>query len=234
MHKNDIETLLEAQKIDRERLTIINTVFSGVTKRNLDSATKLLTDTKENLLALENDAQNLTVTFNKITKAITDTIKAIDDEKAKGEDKADAGTFGSLLSKISILEGQLSNIERQISDRNTAFERAKEAVSIAQRTIQNTTAEFNKQKDEIKDTVAALDAKFEKTIETIDEKLATRYKNIRRQKSTDPKDVVVPMTADNRCGGCYIEIPLSQISKIKMNGCIVCDECGKIIYGGAE
>jgi predicted nucleic acid-binding Zn-ribbon protein len=234
MDKKDIETLLEAQAVDRERLTLINSVYGGVAKRNLDSATKLLTGTKENLLALESDAQNLTATFNKIAKAINDTIKVIDDEKLKSEDDEDAGTFGSLLSKISILEGQLSNIERQISDKSAAFERAKETVAIAQRTIQNTTAEFEKQKNSIKDTVADLDAKFEKTIKTVDEKLSARYKNIRRQKGTDPKDIVVPMTADSRCGGCYFEIPLSQISKIKMNGCIVCEECSKIIYNGAE
>jgi predicted nucleic acid-binding Zn-ribbon protein len=230
MDKKDIEKLLEAQAVDRERLTILNTVYGGVVKRNLDSAARLLSDTKENLLALEADAQNLTATFDKIARAINATIKAIDDEKMKGEDNADVGNFGSFLSKISILEGQLSNIERQIREKSAAFERAKDTVTTAQRIIQANTAEFKRQEKSIEETIANLDKKFDATIKTIDEKLASRYKSIRRQKGSGAKDIVVPITHDNRCGGCYFEIPLSQVSKIKMEGCIICEECGDIIY----
>lgn len=230
MDKKGIEVLLEAQGIDRERLTLLSTVYDGVTKRNLDSATKLLTDTKNTLLSLETDAQVLSATFGKITKAITDTVSAIDYEKTSGNPEYRQGNFGSLLQKISILESQLGNIERQIRDKSVAFDRAKDTVRVAQTMILTNTAEFEKQKKSIADAVSKLDRKFDDTIKNVEEKLATRYKNIRRQKGNNPKDIVVQITHDNRCGGCYFEIPLSQISRIKTNGYIVCEECGKIIY----
>jgi predicted nucleic acid-binding Zn-ribbon protein len=230
MDRKNIEILLEAQGVDRERLTLLGTVYDGVTKRNLDSATKLLTDTKNTLLSLETDAQILSATFGKITKAITDTINAIDGEKTNGNEEYRQGNLGSLLQKISILESQLGNIERQIRDKSVAFDRAKDTVRVAQTMIISNTAEFEKQKKSIAGAVSKLDKQFDDIIKNVDEKLATRYKNIRRQKGSSPKDIVVQITPDDRCGGCYFEIPLSQVSKIKTNGYIVCEECGKIIY----
>jgi len=79
------------------------------------------------------------------------------------------------------------------------------------------------------DKVAEFDKKFEDTIAKVDSKLATAYKNVRRKYGKDPKDVVVPVV-DKRCGGCYMDLPLNQLSQIKVNGYVLCEECGKINY----
>ena len=67
-------------------------------------------------------------------------------------------------------------------------------------------------------------------VKGIDEKLLAKYRAIRKSKGNDIKDVVVPLTMDNRCQGCFMDVPSALVNKIKTDGWVTCDECGRIIY----
>ena len=225
---NDIAKLLEAQKTDKERLTLSLSIERGSVKLELDRAMKTIADTKNTLLALESDAKTLQDNFNRIEKVLTETINTL--AKAKKSGAEDIGEFGSLLSRLSILEGQLADMERKISEKTSAFKNATMAVIRSQEVVKKHTEAFEKQKASIAGKLNELKAKFDAQSQGIDEKLIAKYNAIRKQKGSDTKDVVVPVTADNRCGGCIMEIPLSQVSKISASGWAVCEECNRIIY----
>ena len=68
------------------------------------------------------------------------------------------------------------------------------------------------------------------SIKNVDEKLIAKYNAVRKSKGTDTKDVVVPLTGDNRCQGCFMDVPVATVNQIKTNGWAICEECGGIIY----
>jgi hypothetical protein len=153
---SSIEKLLEAQSIDRERLILINSVENGITKRNFDSANKLIANTKESLLALEAEARAILDNFARIGRVLEETVNTINREKsnAGGED---AGNFGSLLSRVSILEGQLADMERRIRDKTAAFDNARVAAAKATKIAQAGAEELVKLRAAIKGKVTELD-----------------------------------------------------------------------------
>ncbi|MBO4822972.1 MAG: hypothetical protein J5580_00130, partial [Clostridia bacterium] len=71
---------------------------------------------------------------------------------------------------------------------------------------------------------------FNAKVQGVDEKLLMKYRAIRKSKGNDMKDVVVPLTLDNRCQGCFMDVPSAMVNKIKTDGWVTCDECGRIIY----
>ena len=75
-----------------------------------------------------------------------------------------------------------------------------------------------------------LEKQFNEKVHGVDEKLVTKYRAVRKSKGSDTKDVVVPLTGDNRCQGCFMDVPVAIVNKIKTNGWATCDECNRIIY----
>jgi predicted nucleic acid-binding Zn-ribbon protein len=228
----DILKLLEAQKTDKERLMLIRSVEQGSIKRELDSAAGVLAEAKTKLLALEADAKTLQDNFARICRVLDETVNLVNKEKDSGGE--DIAEFGSFLSRLSIMESQLADMERKIGEKMLAFENARVSGAKAQRIVQTATETFQKQKLSIKNKLDELDAKFESQIKGLDERLVAKYRAIRRQTDNDVKDIVVPVTADRRCGGCFMEISLSHISKISADGWALCEECGRMVYKDAN
>lgn len=227
----DIAKLLEAQKIDKERLNLLLSIEKGSVKMELDKAEKTLTVAKKNLLQLEADAKGLQDNFKKIAKILADTLALV--QKAKQTHSEDTGEYGDYLSNLSFLEGQLAELERKILEKTAAFKNTSLAAKNATEFTRKAQQVFADQKKSIAGKLQELDQKFAAATTDIDEKLLTKYKAIRKSKGGDAKDVVVPLT-DNRCLGCYMEVPMAIISKINTTGWAVCEECGRIIYKNAN
>lgn len=222
-----IAKLLEAQKVDKERLELLLSLEKGKIKVERDKAQAQIDGSKELLLKLDAEAQNLQDYYKKIAKNLTDTLALVEQaNKAHHEDIAEYDGYHTDLCK---LEGQLADTERKIAEKATAFKATTLSVMKAKEFIKKTDPLYEEQKQKIAGQVKTLEQKFAEKCQGIDEKLLTKYKAIRKSKSGDAKDVVVPLT-DNRCYGCYMEVPRATISKMDVGGWAVCEECGRIIY----
>jgi predicted nucleic acid-binding Zn-ribbon protein len=217
----DIEKLFEIQKIDKERAEILNSVENGNAKRNYDNANKTIEGTKIALLGLENEAKNLQESFSRVAKVLSETFANIEKEEKNNSSEEDKiSVFGTLLTRISVLESQLADMDRKIREQTVSYENAKISIQRAQEVVKKYAPEYEQQKGKINGKVDELTAKINEALKKIDCNLASKYKTIR---------TIVPLIG-NQCGGCSFEMPKLAISNIKQNGWIICGECGKIIY----
>ena len=223
-----IAKLLEAQKVDQARLALILSLEKGSVKVELDKANRTIADSKQTLLQLEADAKTLQESYQKIAKVIKDILHQV--EHAKQSNSEDMGEYGNYLSKLSVLEGQLADMERRITEKSAAFKNTTMSVMKASEFVKKTTQLYETQKQTISQKTVALEQEFNTKVQGIDEKLLNKYKAIRKSKGTDTKDVVVPLTTDNRCQGCYMDVPAVITSRISTDGWAICEECGRIIY----
>lgn len=228
MSNGSIEKLLAAQKIDKERLQLIQGLEKGKVKMELDKANQTINNSKASLLQLESDAKTLQDNYQKIAKIVADTLAQVD--KANANHSEDLELYSNYLSKLSMLEGQLSDIERRIVQKSATFKTTTVDVAKASAVLKNITKKYEDAKGAGAPKIQALEQQFNEKVQGVDEKLLTKYRAVRKSKGSDTKDVVVPLTADNRCQGCYMEVPGAMINKIKTDGWTTCDECGRIIY----
>ena len=228
MSNENIEKLLVAQKIDQERLQLIESLEKGKAKIELDKTNKLINNSKACLLQLEAEAKTLQDNYQKIAKIVADTLAQVKDANASQSE--DLELYSNYLSKLSMLEGQLSDIERRIMQKTATFKSTTVDVAKASATLKNANKLYEDAKTTNAPKIQALEKDFNNKIKSIDEKLVTKYRAVRKSKGGDTKDVVVPLTGDNRCQGCFMDVPMAIVSKIKTDGWATCDECGRIIY----
>ena len=230
MSNENIEKLLAAQKIDKERLQLIESLEKGKAKIELDKTNKLINNSKACLLQLEAEAKTLQDNYQKIAKIVTDTLAQVKDANANANRSEDLELYSNYLSKLSMLEGQLSDIERRIMQKTATFKSTTVDVAKASTTLKNANKLYEDTKMANAPKIQALEKDFNDKVKSIDEKLVAKYRAVRKSKGGDTKDVVVPLTGDNRCQGCFMDVPMAIVSKIKTDGWATCDECGRIIY----
>lgn len=228
MSKENIEKLLAAQKIDQERLRLLQNLEKGKVKIELDKTNQMIDNSKTSLLQLEAEAKVLQENYQKIAKIVADTLAQI--EKAHATKHEDLELYSNYLSKLSTLESQLSEIERRIVQKTAVFKSTTIDVAKASAMLKNITKKYNEVKDAELPKIQALEQQFNEKVKGVDEKLLAKYHIARKNKGNDTKDVVVPLTLDHRCQGCFMDVPVAIVNKIKTDGWATCDECGRIIY----
>ena len=223
-----IAKLLEAQKIDKQRLELLLSLEKGNIKVERDKAQNNIDESKALLLKLDAEAQTLQEYYKKIEKSLADTLALIAQaKKAHHEDIAEYDGYHADLCK---LEGQLADTQRKIEEKTAAFKATTLSVMKATEFIKKTAKLYEEQKQKIAAQLKVLEQTFAEKSQGIDDKLLAKYKAVRKSQADSAKDVVVPLTDDYRCYGCYMEVPRAAISTINTSGWGVCEECGKIIY----
>lgn len=228
MSNQSIEKLLLAQKIDKERLQLLQNLEKGKVKKELDKTTKLINDSRTNVLQLDSDAKVLQENYQKISKIITETLALVEKTNTKQSD--DLELYSNYLSKLSMLESQLADIERRIVQKTLTFKNMINDLAKATNQQKTYLKMYQDEKSATAPKLQALEKQFNENIKNVDEKLIAKYNAVRKSKGTDTKDVVVPLTGDNRCQGCFMDVPVATVNQIKTNGWAICEECGGIIY----
>lgn len=228
MINENIEKLLAAQKVDKERLQLIHDLEKGKIKMELDKTMQMINNSKASLLQMESEAKALQDNYQKIAKIIADTLAQVNQANNSKCDNLEL--YSNYLSKLSMLEGQLSDIERRIMQKTNAFKNTTVDVAKASAMFKNISKVYDDAKMAGAPKIQALEKQFNEMVQGVDEKLLAKYRAIRKSKGNDVKDVVVPLTGDNRCQGCFMDVPVAMVNKIKTNGWTACDECGRIIY----
>jgi len=231
-----IKPLLQYQDKEKEKLAFVHNVESGKIKRELSESVASVESVKRAVSELDAEARSIILSVEGLKKNLEDIATKVKDVKgAKAEASEDelnsAIALASMVaSRLSAYEAQLVEVNKKIADRATQFDAARVKAARAQKNVERLTPEYQKTRDGIKKDVDAFDAELKKMESGIDAKLLERYKKRRSQdKGGKPTDIVVKLVGD-RCGGCHFELALSQTHNIGINGYIVCEECGRIIY----
>ncbi len=228
MSNANIEKLLTAQKIDQERLQLMQNLEKSKVKLELDRAKDVINNSKNALLQLEAEAKTLQENYQKFAKLVNDILIELD--KAQKNNNEDPNLYEELLSKLTKTESQLAEIERRIVQKTSAFKNTSMDVAKSTALLKNLTKMYEDAQASLTPKLQALEQQFNEKIHGIDEKLLAKYRTIRKNKGNDIKNVVVPLTMDNRCQGCFMDVPSAMVNKIKTDGWVTCDECGRIIY----
>ena len=228
-----MESILKYQELDGKLVQLERKLASSNEKTVMNQMIAFVKDAQNKSVELENQAKKMTEEYVALKKEYDKNIKLIKDLTSKESSELTVEEMDEIFNQINLVSSNLFMIERNLNIQLVniknilkEFENTKNGVIKARAKHKESkekyealVAQINPQIEAIKKDMLALES-------SVDEKLLAKYKAVKR-------DNIYPVfvTLNNgNCGGCRMMIPMGKVNKIKTDGFIVCEHCGRVIY----
>ncbi len=228
-----IQALLDYQTADAKLKKIEKTLAESEERKKAVSAKKYLEGVEESVNKLDDRAGELIATYEQATKeqlklkeqqvAIEGMLNAVEDEKEAGYliKKAE-----ELIAQIKALGSKASKILAEIQNVMKEYANIKNTTKVAQVQYKENFEKYNALKESVSAEKTAVENELEQLKGKVDPALMERYLKKRANKIYP----IVYKVRGNVCGACNMELPMSEINKLKNGEVIDCDQCGRLIY----
>ena len=226
-----MEGILKYQEIDIEIKKIEAEIMENKDRKNALKMQQFLKDAQSKLVELEKRDGETIKAYNQYREIYNKMAKNLEvaEKNSGGED---VSKNEGLLDAIETITSNLNKLDKEMSaviNNCTSIQNEVSSIMKSARTakanMQKYKEDFAAYKAQMDEKIAELKDKLAKQAKNCDKTLLTKYK----QKAAEKTNVFVPEVS-NRCGGCRMEISASKLNKLKTDGFIECENCGRIIY----
>ena len=229
----DLKNILDYQALDSELFKIERELRENQNKKTASTMHESMKEAQGRSIKLEEKAGSLLAEIEKVKKQFKlqqdkmDEFMSKDLEKMSKEELEKLSSLKDKLAQnLVILERNLTslaeNVNAVLSDFNKTiktFNSCKEQYAKSKSAYEQDLKAVESQKSEIT-------KKLETLSKGIEPRIMEAYRK-RRKENIFP--VVVPLN-NNSCGGCHIELPYANISKLQDEGILTCEHCHRLIY----
>lgn len=228
-----IQNLLEYQQADAKLREIEKTLGGSEEKKKAVSAKKYLEGVEESVNKLDARASELYATYESVVGEqiklkeqegeISEALNVSSDEKEvaflikKAEE---------LILKIKSLGNKASKILEEIQGLLKEYSTIKKTTQAAQTQYKENYSKYSALKESFKDEKEKIESQLEQLKKKVDQSLMARY----LKKRADKIYPVLYEVKGNICGACRMELPMSEMNKLKNGEVIDCDQCGRMLY----
>ena len=225
---------LKEYQVQDAKLREIEKVLSGSEERKKTiSAKKYLEGVEENVNKLDLRAAELNATFVKAAEdqlklkeqqaEIAEAIERVEDEKEASFliKKAE-----ELIGKIKNLTNEMNKVMEEIQNLVKEYASIKKTTKVAQTQYKENAEKYNALKESYKEERSAIEKELEELKKNVDPELMERY----LQKRANKIYPILYEVKGNICGACRMELPMSELTKLKNGEVIDCDQCGRLLY----
>ena len=229
----DFTQILSYQNLDRELYNIERQIKSNENKRKAEEMHESMRAAQEKSLQLEKKAGVLLADIEKMKKQFQIQQDKINEFMSKDLSKmssAEIAKLTTLKDKLSqnlvILDKNLTALAENINAVLAEFNKTIKTFNSAKAQYNASKTAYEKDVESVESKKDELAKKLAVLAKTVDSKLMDAYQK-RRHENIFP--VIVPLR-NNSCGGCHIELPYANISKLESEGILSCEHCRRIIY----
>lgn len=226
--------ILEYQKLEGETIRLENELSKSSDREKASQIQQELKSYHSKLLSLEekakrvNDAYSLAIKkYQEYGEKLAELEKQVENAPS---DKVDffEKPYKDFASISSGLEKEIAKLHNDIQQISHEYEEIIKKSKIGREKFDGFKAKYTKLKNELEPKISENRAALAKIQKEVEAKLMQKYLQ-KRENRIFP--VFVPL-ADNKCGGCRMEISASKLGAMKNNdfGVIECENCGRIIY----
>ncbi len=231
----DLSNILEYQKLDSQLVKIERQIKDNTNKKNANKMHENMREAQSRSLKLEEKAGSILSEIEKIKKQFKIQQEKMEEFASKDLEKMTTEE----LNKLSVLKDKLAQnlsiLERNLSSLAETVNAVLSDFNKTIKTFNNSKEQYNKSKTDyendiksVEDSKKEIEDKLKNLSKGIDNKIMDAYQK-RRKENIFP--VVVPLV-NNSCGGCHIELPYANISKLEDEGILTCEHCHRLIYKG--
>lgn len=228
-----MKEILEYQKLDIELKKLEKQVNSSNEKNVMNQMISYVKTAQNKILELEKNAKKLTVDYEALKVEYDKNFKLIKQLTSKNAEELTQEQMNDIFNQINQVSSNLYMIERNLNINVNnikailkEFDNTKKQVVVAKNKHKESKAKYDQmvastlpKAEKIKEEMAKLESK-------IKPELLTKYKE---KKHDNIFPVFVPLR-DGNCGGCMMAQPKGKLDKLKADGYIICEQCGRIIF----
>lgn len=228
-----IEELLAYQAADAGLKKIESELAGSEDRKKALAAKKYLDGVEESVNKLDARAAGLAAAYSMLEE---EQVKLKEQEnefvRAAGsvEDRTEAAyllkKMDELAAKIKIVAGKAEKLSEDIGAVMKEYMRIKNETKAAQAQYAENGKKYNELKASFKDERDKVESELKKLAAKVDPSLMERYLKKRAGK-------IYPVLYEVRgsfCGACNMELPMSELGKLKNGEIIECDQCGRLLY----
>lgn len=229
------QEMLEYQSLDSE----LNKIERELKKNEFYVKRKqwkgALAQAEEQLARLEQKTVDLRNQLSLVSQNLQQIGKIVDEYTKEMADIEDQDELNYISKKLDLqldalvaAEKELKQILHEGDEADKSFEKiSKVQLPKIAAEYNRCGVEFDKATQAQKPRVLELKKRQTELKADIDQHLFEVYKKVSQQ----IHPVFVPLQNGNRCGGCRMEMPVSQVNaKIAEKGYIICEHCGRVVY----
>lgn len=222
-----IDKILKYQDYDRQ-IRLLEKESANMEERQvMNKMIAIVKEGQSKSIELENNAKKLVEDYEKTKSEYETTLKNIQKLiEANNQTDKTINLINTYSSDLYMLERKLNIIVTKTQEILKQFGVAKNNVVKAKQKHKEYKERYDSKLSDIMPKIERLKEEKKKLEADIDEKILAKYKSVLND-NTFP--VFVPVT-NKLCGGCRMEIPMGKMDKLKQDGFIVCEQCGRFIY----
>jgi len=228
-----IEKVLEYQNLDREMFNIEKQLKDNENKKKANKLYEDMKNAQARSYKLEEKAEQILTELDKVKKQYQiqeDKMKEFMSKKPENLSKEDVAKLSQLKDRlnqnIQILEKNLASLAESMNAVLSEFNKAIKTINSSKEEYAQHKNAYDEDVKEIDKEKAKIAEKLKALSVDIDAKIMEAYTK-RRRENVFP--VVVPLKG-NSCGGCHVELPFANITKLNEEGILSCEHCRRIIY----
>ena len=228
-----INALINYQNADAKLREIEKTLAGSEERKKAMNAKKYIDGVEENVSKLDVRAAELAAAYERATE---DQIKLKEQEEELaraieelGDENAASYLFKKaeeLVAKVRTLGEKINKISDEVQTVMKDYATIKNTTKAAQTQYKENAAKYNALKESLKAEKDSIEKELEKLKKEVDPALMARYEKKRAGK-------IYPILYEakgNVCGACRMELPASELAKLKRGEVIDCDQCGRMLY----
>lgn len=228
-----VEKILEYQNLDREMFNVEKQLKENENKKKVNELYDNMKNAQSRSYKLEEKAATILAELEKVKKQ----YQIQEDKMKEFLAKSPETLSREELNKISQLKDRLNQniqiLEKNLASLAESMNAVLSEFNKAIKTINSSKEEYAKHKQAYDEDVKVIDkekAKIAQKLKAlsvdIEPKIMEAYTK-RRKENVFP--VMVPLKG-NSCGGCHMELPFANITKLNEEGVMSCEHCRRIIY----
>lgn len=229
----DLKGILEYQKLDGELFKIERQLKSNENKVMANKMHESMKDAQNRSYKLEEKAGALLGEIEKVKKQFKTQQDKMDEFMSKDLEKMSKEELDKLsvlkdklAQNLAILERNLTSLAENVNATLADFNKTIKTFNACKEQYAKSKAAYDNDVKSVEDKKNEIENDLKKLAKSLDGKLFEAYQK-RRKENIFP--VVVPII-NNSCGGCHIELPYANISKLEDDGILTCEHCHRIIY----
>ena len=229
----DLNKILEYQKIDSELFQIERQLRNNENKKMASKMHENMKEAQNRSFKLEEKAGTLINEINKVKTQFKTQQDKLEEFTSKDIDKMSKEDIeklsilkDKLAQNLSILDRKLSSLAENVNAVLSEFNKTIKIFNSCKEQYSKSKIAYDNDVKSVEAKSQELTKKLKEYEKAIDTKIMEAYLK-RRKENIFP--VVVPIN-NNSCGGCHIELPYANISKLEEDGILTCEHCHRLIY----
>lgn len=226
-----MKNMLKYQELDNEIIRLEAELKQNAEYKNAVKMQQVYKDCQTKVAELNEKSKALIAEFEQYQKVFNQMVENLEvvgrNVEKKDEKKIDglieAGE--AITNNLMRLEKKIAMISQECVNVRNEYTKIKNSALQAKTSGQKSKENYATIKAETEKKVAEIKKELEALEKSVDKQLLAKYKQKRTEKS-----VVFVEDRNGVCGGCRMAISAVKKSKLKADGMIECESCGRIIY----